>query len=59
MSPLDGLPEIPPLEISPTTPLVISFDVNGYLQDHSEEELWRLLGALKDFFAPAPKDLQT
>lgn len=55
--------EIPPLalptfEVAPVQPYMVNFDVNEYLQNHSEEELWRFLGALKDFFAPPPKDLQ-
>lgn len=42
------IPEVPLMEIS-TAPLNVAFDVVNYLQDHTEEEMWELLGKLKDF----------
>jgi hypothetical protein len=50
------LEAMPALEITSPSPLMINFDVNEYLRDdHSETELFDLLGKLKDFFTPAPR----
>ena len=39
------------LEADITSPLYVNFDVNAYLEDHSEGELFALLGKLKDLLS--------
>lgn len=39
----------------PDNTLNVHFDVNQYLEDHSEENLWVFLGQLRDMFRPVPE----